>query len=63
MLSGEIGLEHPRSWEYGSWIIEAREKDVPHRIHGNVLNSNGDGSGTLDLQPARRRRRGSRLHD
>jgi len=47
MLNGEIGLEQKRSWEYGSWIIEAREKDVPHRIHGNVLNSVGDSSGTL----------------
>ena len=47
MLNGEMSLEAPRSWEYGSWIIEAREKDVPHRIHGNVLNSSGDGSGTL----------------
>ena len=47
MLSGEKSLEQERSWEYGSWIIEAREKDVPYRIHGNVLNSNGDGSGTL----------------
>ncbi|MGI4788102.1 MAG: alpha-glucosidase/alpha-galactosidase [Janthinobacterium lividum] len=47
MLSGEEGLEQERSWEYGSWIIEAREKDSPVRIHGNVLNSAGDGSGTL----------------
>ena len=46
MLSGEESLDHPRSWEYGSWIIEAREKDVPQRIHGNVPNSLG-GSGTL----------------
>ena len=47
MLSGEESIEHSRSWEYGSWIIEAREKDVPTRIHGNVLNSFGDGGGTL----------------
>jgi len=47
MLRGEEPLDKPRSWEYGSWIIEAREKDVPHRIHGNVPNSVGDGSGTL----------------
>ena len=47
MLSGEESIEHSRSWEYGSWIIESHEKDVPHRIHGNVLNSFGDGGGTL----------------
>lgn len=46
MLSGEEGLDAPRSWEYGSWIIEAREKDVPRRIHGNVPNSLG-GTGAL----------------
>ena len=46
MLNGEESLEHPRSWEYGSWIIEAREKDTPVRIHGNVPNS-VDGTGTL----------------
>ncbi|MCY2953738.1 MAG: alpha-glucosidase/alpha-galactosidase [Planctomycetota bacterium] len=28
-----------RSWEYCSWIIEAREKDKPFRIHGNVPNT------------------------
>ena len=47
MLSGEVGLEQERSWEYGSWIIEAREKDSPVRIHGNVPNSEGGGAGTL----------------
>ena len=47
MLSGETSIESPRSWEYGSWIIEAREKDVPQRIHGNVLNSPDGGGGTL----------------
>jgi len=46
MLNGEESLEHSRSWEYGSWIIEAREKDTPVRIHGNVPNSL-DGVGTL----------------
>jgi len=29
-----------------SWIIEAREKDTPFRIYGNVMNST-DGGGTL----------------
>ena len=48
MLSGEESLEQERSWEYGSWIIEAREKDSPVRIHGNVPNSvDGGGAGTL----------------
>ena len=36
----------PRSWEYASWIIEAREKDAPFRIHGNVMN-NHRGAGQL----------------
>ena len=31
-------VEHTRSNEYGSRIIEACETDVPFRIHGNVLN-------------------------
>jgi len=47
MLNGEESLEHPRSWEYGSWIIEAREKDTPVRIHGNVPNSAESGMGAL----------------
>lgn len=46
-ITGDDPISKPRSWEYGSWIIEAREKDVPHRIHGNVLNSDSSGSGTL----------------
>ena len=32
-------MEHTRSREYGSHIIEACETDVPFRIHGNVLNT------------------------
>jgi alpha-galactosidase len=32
-------MDWKRSWEYASWIIEAREKDSPFRIHGNVMNS------------------------
>ena len=31
-------LEHKRSREYGSYIMEAVETDVPFRIHGNVAN-------------------------
>ncbi len=38
MLRGDAPLGWPRSWEYASWIIEAREKDAPFRIHGNVMN-------------------------
>jgi len=39
MLLGRLSLEWPRSWEYASWIVEAREKDAPVRIHGNVMNN------------------------
>lgn len=38
LVRGEEQVEMKRSWEYGSWIIEAREKDSPLRIHGNVMN-------------------------
>ncbi len=38
LVSGEEGFSFKRSWEYGSWIIEAMEKDSPIRIHGNVMN-------------------------
>ena len=37
-VSGEASIEMERSWEYGSWIIEAMEKNAPLRIHGNVMN-------------------------
>lgn len=43
MVSGEEPIEWERSWEYASWIIEAREKDQPYRIHGNVLNQHRGG--------------------
>jgi alpha-galactosidase len=39
MLQGKRTLEWERSWEYASWIIEAREKDIPMRIYGNVMNT------------------------
>ena len=39
MLSGKMPIGWERSFEYASWIIEAREKDSPFRIHGNVMNS------------------------
>jgi alpha-galactosidase len=38
LVRGEESVDMKRSWEYGSWIIEAREKDSPFRIHGNVMN-------------------------
>ncbi|TVR45798.1 MAG: alpha-glucosidase/alpha-galactosidase [Puniceicoccaceae bacterium] len=46
MLKGKEPLGWDRSWEYASWIIEAREKDTPFRIHGNVMNNHG-GTGQL----------------
>ena len=39
MVRGEAQIEFKRSWEYASWIIEAREKDTPFRIYGNVMNT------------------------
>lgn len=45
-LRGGRPPDWPRSWEYASWIIEAREKDAPLRIHGNVMNG-GPGLGPL----------------
>jgi alpha-galactosidase len=38
MLRGDASMDWARSWEYASWIIEAREKNAPFRIHGNVMN-------------------------
>jgi alpha-galactosidase len=38
MVTGKSPVGWPRSWEYASWIIEAREKDSPFHIHGNVMN-------------------------
>ncbi len=32
-------LTHTRSHEYGSFIMEAIESDVPIRIHGNIMNN------------------------
>ncbi len=39
LVSGEESIKLERSWEYASWIIEAREKDCAFRIHGNVMNN------------------------
>jgi alpha-galactosidase len=47
LVSGAKPMDWKRSWEYASWIIEAREKDSPFRIHGNVMNSAGQGGGSL----------------
>ncbi len=49
MVEGREALpKWERSWEYCSWIIEAREKDKPFRIHGNVPNTDPvSGAGPL----------------
>jgi len=38
MLRGDEAIGWNRSWEYAAWIIESREKNVPWRFHGNVMN-------------------------
>ena len=68
LVDGTEQVELKRSWEYGSWIIEAREKDSPFRIHGNVMNysiapgrrSDGE-AGKLITQSRRRRGRRGQL--
>jgi alpha-galactosidase len=52
MLRGEAACDWPRSYEYASWIIEAKETDRPFRIHGNVMNSAGGGDGLISNLPA-----------
>ncbi len=47
MVAGRQSSDFQRSWECASWIIEAREKDSPHRIHGNVPNTDASGRGEL----------------
>jgi len=55
LLASEDPMDWSRSWEYASWIIEAREKDTPFRIYGNVMNNatsqlgagSGGGAGQL----------------
>lgn len=37
-IAGEEPIKLERSLEYGAWIIEAIEKNVPVVIHGNVAN-------------------------
>jgi len=38
-LVGNKALGHERTHEYGSYIMEAMETDIPFRIGGNVLNN------------------------
>ncbi|MEX0322647.1 MAG: alpha-glucosidase/alpha-galactosidase [Puniceicoccaceae bacterium] len=52
MISGEKEIDWKRSWEYASWIIEAREKDTPFRIHGNVYNRDAAGGQLITNLPA-----------
>ncbi|MDP0495886.1 MAG: alpha-glucosidase/alpha-galactosidase [Verrucomicrobiota bacterium JB024] len=52
MLSGEESIDWERSWEYATWIIEAREKNVPFCIHGNVMNSRAGGDTLISNLPA-----------
>lgn len=53
LLRGEMPMDWERSWEYASWIIEAREKEVPFRIYGNVMNqANGEGGSLITNLPA-----------
>lgn len=48
MVRGKESIDWSRTWEYATWIMEAREKDVPFRIHGNVMNEvKGGGGGRL----------------
>jgi alpha-galactosidase len=51
-LRGEKPLTWDRSWEYASWIIEAREKDHPFRIHGNVMNQHRNAGPLISNLPA-----------
>lgn len=52
MIRGEQDLPTERSWEYGSWIIEAREKDCPFRIHANVYNQCAGGGSLISNLPS-----------
>ncbi|MAX24747.1 MAG: alpha-glucosidase/alpha-galactosidase [Phycisphaeraceae bacterium] len=47
MAQGEKSIDWERSWEYASWIIEAREKDQPFRMHGNIANFDAHGQGPV----------------
>ena len=52
MIRGEKEIEWQRSFEYASWIIEGREKDVPQRIYGNVMNCSEQGGQLITNLPA-----------
>jgi alpha-galactosidase len=52
MLKDERSMDWHRSWEYASWIIEAHQKDVPFRIHGNVMNQVNGASQLITNLPA-----------
>ena len=52
MVRGRVPIKWDRSWEYASWIIEAREKNVPFRIHGNVPNVVCGGGSLITNLPA-----------
>jgi alpha-galactosidase len=45
-------MHWPRSLEYASRIIEAREKNVPLRVHANVMNSAPGGANLIGNLPA-----------
>jgi alpha-galactosidase len=40
-ISGEDPIKLERTYEYGAWIIESIEKNVPTMIHGNVAPNGG----------------------
>jgi alpha-galactosidase len=42
MVDGKEKLDLDRSWEHASWIIEAREKNTPLSVHGNVMNTDAN---------------------
>ena len=52
MLRGEKAVDPARTWEYASWIIEAREKNVPYKFHGNVMNSKVGGDSLIANLPS-----------
>jgi alpha-galactosidase len=51
MVAGKRPIARHRTWEYASWIIEAREKDSPFRIHGNVMNTHAGGGPLIGNLP------------
>jgi len=52
MLAGNKPLGWDRSWEYATWIIEAKEKNAPFKIHGNVINNVGGAGALITNLPA-----------